>query len=158
MPTTFKSQYGASGQAITCTLASLASGASRASAAIDNTSNQYLDALVQIGIKTGTISGTAYVVVYAYGTANGGTNYIEGVAGVDAGTTLTSPTNLKLLGILNTPASNTTYNGIFPVASAFGGQLPDHWGIVIQNSTGGSLSATESDHLKVYQGVYAQGV
>jgi hypothetical protein len=158
VPTTFKAQYGTSGQAITCTLASLASGSSRASTAVDNTSNLFLDAMVQIGIKTGTISGTAYVAIYAYGTANGGTNYIEGVSGTDAGITLTSPTNLKLVGILNTPASTTTYHGMFSVAAAFGGQLPSSWGIVVQNNTGGALDATEGNHLKVYQGLYSQGV
>jgi hypothetical protein len=155
--TTFKAQYGTNGQAITVTLASLASAASRASTAVDNTTNLFLDALVQIGIKTGTVAGTAYIAVYAYGTANNGTNYIEGVSGTDAGITLTSPTNLKLLGILNTPILNTTYNGMFNVAAAFGGQLPASWGIVIQNNTGGTLDATEANHLKVYQGLYAQG-
>jgi hypothetical protein len=156
-----KTKYGTSNQTITCTLASLATNAARASTAIDNTSNLFLDALVFITIKTGagSTSATGYVNVYAYGTSDGGTNYTESATGSDAGITLTVPTNLRLIGSLNCVVNATTYkSGPFSVAAAFGGALPDHWGIVIENKTGGTLDSTEGNFLKIYQGVYGQTV
>lgn len=154
-----KQKYGTSNQAITCTLASLANNAARASTYVDNATNLFMDALVSINIKTGasgTVS-TGYVNVYAYGTSDGGTNYTENATGSDAAITLVSPTNLKLIGIINCVANATTYkSGPFSVAQAFGGQLPERWGIVIENKTGGAFDSTEGNHIKVYQGVLAQ--
>lgn len=158
---TIKALYGTNNQAITVTLASLTTGSSRASTVVDNTSNLFMDALVFLNIKSGAsgTTSTGYVTIYAYGTSNGGTNYTEGASGTDAALTLTSPTNLKLVGIINVVASATTYSaGPFSIASAFGGQLPDKWGIVVQNNTGGSLDSTEGNHLKIYQGIQAQVV
>ena len=156
-----KAKYGTSNQAITVTLASLANNSARASTAVDNTSNLFLDALVAINIKTGAsgTSSTGYVNVYAYGTADGGTNYTEAATGSDAAITLVVPTNLRLIGSLNCVANATTYKaGPFSVAAVFGGAMPDKWGIVIENKTGGTLDGTEGSHLKVYQGVYGQTV
>ena len=153
-----KSAYGTGGQTITCTLASLANSSARASTAIDNSTNLWLDALVFVSVKTGAsgVSSLGTVFVYAYGTANGGTTYTEGASGTDGALTMANPTNLKLLGVINVSAPATTYqSGPFSVAAAFGGVLPDHWGIVIQNNSGAALDATEGNHLKVYQGVYA---
>lgn len=151
-----KEAFGSNNQSITCTLTSLGSGSSQASTAIDNTTNLYLDALVVLKIKTnasGTTS-TGTVNVYAYGTSDGGTNYTDGVTGTDAAFTPTSPTNLKLIGIVNAVANSTTYvGGPFSVAQAFGGTLPDHWGIVVTNNTGGALDATTASAF--FQGVYA---
>lgn len=154
-----KAKFGTSGQTITCTLASLTNNSARASTALDNSTNVYLDALVFLSIKSGA-SGTAttgYANIYAYGTADGGTNYTESATGSDAGITLVSPTNLKLIGIINIVANSTTYKaGPYSVAAAFGGILPEKWGIVVENKTGGTLDGTEGNHLKIYQGVYAQ--
>lgn len=150
--------YGASNQAITITLASLASGSARASLAIDNTTNKFKDAPVFLKIKTGTIVGVSFINVYAYGTCDGGTTYTDGATGADAALTLVSPPNLRPLGVINAPASNTTYYaGPFSPWLAFGcSNLPDHWGIVIENKTGGAFDATEANHAKSYQGTNEQ--
>ena|ERR1700674_2481672 len=157
---TVESLYGSNGQAITCTLASLVTGAARSALAVDNTSNLYLDVLVQLTIKSGA-SGTlasGYVNVYAGGTVDGGTTYTEG-GGADAAITLVSPTNLKLIGRLNVVANATVYKGQpMSVAAAFGGVMPDHWFTVFENQTGGTLDSTEGNHLKLYQGVRSQVV
>jgi hypothetical protein len=153
-----KSKYGTQGVAITCTIASLATAGARSCLAIDNTTNLYLDALVQIQITSGgaSTSATGYVNVYAYGTTDGGTTYAE-AAGTDAAITLTVPPNVKLIGRLNVVANATVYKSEpFSVAAAFGGVLPDKWGIIIENQSGGTLDADEADHKKLYQGVYAQ--
>lgn len=158
---TLKTLYGSNGQAITITLAGLGNGSSRESTAVDNSSNLYLDVLVELKIKTGG-SGTStagYLNVYAYGTANGGTNYTDGATGSDAAFTPTSPTNLKLIGVINAVANATTYiGGPFSLAAAFGGVLPDHWGIVVQNNTGGTLDSTGGNFSVFYQGIQLQSV
>lgn len=158
MASTFESKYGTSNQAISCTLTSLANNGQRGSAAIDNTSNLFLDAFVQVKIKSGA-SGTSaagVVNIYAYGTADGGSDYGDGVSGTDAAATLTSPPNLRLIGILNMVANSVTYvSNPMSVAAAFGGFLPDHWGIVVENKSGGTFDGTTASAW--YQGLQQQG-
>lgn len=153
-----QTQYGTANQAITCTIASLTTGSARSSAAVDNTANLFLDALVQLVIKSGASAtvATGYVNIYAYGTTDDGTTYPEG-AGTDTGVTLTVPPNVRLIGVLNVVANATTYKSEpMSVAAAFGGVLPKKWGIIIENQSGGTLDGTEGNHLKIYQGVYGQ--
>ena len=161
MATTLKTLYGTNGQTITLTIASLASTSARASTAVDNTTNLFLDALVQLIAKTNAAgtSATGYISIYAYGTADGGTTYSDGATGTDAGITLTSVPNATLIGVLNCVANATTYKSPpFSVAAAFGGQLPDHWGIIIVNSTGAALDSTAGSHSIKYQGIQVQNV
>jgi hypothetical protein len=156
-----KALYGTAGQLLTCQLApggvGLVNNGQRSSAAIDNTSNLFLDALVQLKIKSGSgVSATGYVDVYAYGSTDGGTTYPEGT-GTDAGVTLTSPPNLTRIGRMSVVANTTTYiSEPMSVAAAFGGILPAFWGIVIENKSGAALDTTESNHAKLYQGIKQQ--
>ncbi len=152
-----KSAFGTSNQTITLTIASLTNNSARASTAVDNTSNLYTNALVQLKIKSGasSTSSTGYVNVYAYGTADGGTTYSDGASGTDGALTMTAPPNIRLIGSINVVANATTYKSdAMSVAAAFGGVLPDHWGIVIENKTGGTLDATGGSHFAIYQGLY----
>lgn len=154
-----KSKYGAAAQAITCTLASLANAALRMSTVVDNTTDLFLDALVEIKIKTGAsgVSSTGYVAVYAYGTSDGGTDYTGGASGADGSYTGLKD-NLILLGTIAATANATTYIRHFSLASAFGGILPAKWGIVVENLTGAALDGAEGSHSKVYQGILGQTV
>lgn len=156
-----KAKFGSSNQGITITLASLANDAARESTVVDNSTNVFLDALVTLKVKSGAsgTSTTGYVAVYAYGTSDGGTTYGDTATGSDAAITLTSPTNLRLIGMINVVANATTYkSNPMSVASAFGGALPEKWGIVVVNKSGGTLDGTEGNHAKFYQGVLAQVV
>ena len=158
MTTTIENLYGSSNQAITCTITSLGTGGARSSAAIDNSSNLYLDVLVQAKIKSGSgsTSATGYVNFYAYGTADGGTTYPEG-AGTDTGVTLTTPPNVRLIGRIAMVANSTTYaSEPMSVAAAFGGILPQKWGIIVENQSGGTFDASTASAW--YQGVQAQTV
>ena len=152
-----KRAFGTNGQAITITLASLTTTSARASTAIDNTTNLYLDALVQVQTKTGTGPAVPNLInVYAYATVDGGTTYSDGATGTDAAITLTVPPNAVLIGSLNVPTASTSYkSGPMSVAAAFGGILPAKWGIIIENQSGTTLSATGGDHVVQYHGVYA---
>lgn len=159
MATTIKSQYGTSNQPITCTIPGLANSGQRGSTAVDNTVNLFLDALVQVQVKTNAAgtSATGTVNIYAYGTADGGTVYSDGVTGVDGAVTLSSPPNMRLIGVINANANAVTYDSPpFSVAAAFGGILPDHWGIVVENLTGAALDAVVGSAW--YQGIYNQNV
>lgn len=152
-------KYGTAGQTLTLTLASLANNAARQSAAVDNSSTKYQDALVQLKIKTGAsgTSSTGTVVVYACASVDGGTTYTEGATGSDAALTLVSPTNLRMVGLINCVANATTYiSSPMSIAAAFGGKLPERWGIVVQNSTGAALDSTEGNHAKLWQGIAYQ--
>lgn len=150
-------QFGSSGQSITCTITSLTSGSAQQSAAVDNSSNLFFDALVSVKIKTASsaTSATGYVSVYAYGTVDGGTTYTDGATGSNASMTPTVPPNLKLIGNINCVANSTTYiGGPFSVAAAFGGLLPQKWGVVVVNNTGATLDASVG--AAEYQGVYGE--
>jgi hypothetical protein len=156
MSATIKSAYGANNQAIVCTFTSLANAGQKQSTAIDNTSDLFLDALVQVKVKTnaGGTSATGMVVIYAYGTADGGTDYGDGVVGTDGPVTLTVPPNLRVLGVINAVVDATTYvSNPMSVAACFGGKLPDHWGIVVENTSGAALDASVGSAW--YQGVQA---
>lgn len=154
---TLKAAYPTLGQAITITLASLASGSVRESAAVDNQTNLYLDALVAVTIKlqAGSPSSDKAVYVYAAGSTDAST-WPDAVTGSDAGITLNNPTQLRLLGVIFAPTSAGTFKSEpLSVASVFGGVLPPKWSIVLLNKTGIAFSATEGDHVKLYTGIAA---
>jgi hypothetical protein len=68
---------------------------------------------------------------------------------------MNDPTQLRLIGVVNIAAINTTYKGgPWAVAPAFGGILPQYWGIVVRNYCGTALHATEGNHDAKYSGVY----
>lgn len=156
----FKLGFGSS-TAITCSLASKADSTARESTAVDNSSNLYVDALVSVAVKlqTGSPTGDKAIYVYVYASEDG-TNYSDNATGSNADLTMRVPTNLRLLGVINTPDSGgLTYRSApMSVARAFDGVLPRKWGIVVENKTGVTFSATEGDHSKSYTGVYFQAV
>lgn len=149
--------YGTTKQAITVTLASLTTGSARQSTYVDNASNLYTDYLVQIQIKSGG-SGTAstgYANIYVYGTVDTTDPvYSSGATGSDGSFTVLTG-NMTFLGRMPIVANSTTYvSQLFSVAAAFGGSVPQRWGIIVENQSGGTLDSTEGNHLKLYQGIY----
>ena len=148
---------------ITCGMDGLTNTSARSCTAIDNTTNLYLDALVQLQLETasGSLGTVPVVYVYAYGLSEGGF-YTDGVSGTDGNFTMPTNPNLKLVQIINVNAANTfQYSSPFSIASAFGGILPEKWGIVVVNSTGLSLNGTSGgqlDNVATYFGVQVQSV
>lgn len=120
--------------------------------AIDNTTTRALDALV--GVELAAVNtapaGTKTLYVYAYGLIEGsaytstGDGTIDGTEGtVTFPSVTTLPVCLKLIGTIPYPVQNKAINGgPFSVAAAFGGILPDKWGIAMINDTGMTLSVT----------------
>lgn len=142
---------------ITWTGTSLANGSGRESTVVDNTSNKYLDARIRIQTK-GQASGTALIDVYVY-TALGDTTYTDAATGSDAAFTAAGRRNSRYLGSIQMNAATSAVQGELPsIASAFGGVMPDKWGLIIINNSGAALSATAGDHVIEYEGVYATSV
>jgi hypothetical protein len=148
-----KTAYGAR-TTITWTGTSLANGSARESTAIDNTSNKFLDARVFVQTK-GQASGTALIDWYVY-SALGNTTYSDAATGTDAAFTAANRRNSRYLGSVQMNANTTAVQCELPsVATAFGGTMPDKWGLICVNSSGAALSATPGDHVIEYEGVYA---
>jgi hypothetical protein len=147
----------ASPAAITATLTSLADGAYRQSAAVDNSVNLYVDALVGGSVQTGTSpTANTTIRVYAYGQRSDDGDYTAGASGSDAAYTADGEEGLlKLLEIIVVDAtSNQDYEwGPVSVAQAFGGILPRKWGLVVLNSTGAALNATGTNNEQKYVGI-----
>lgn len=155
-----KAKLGTTNQTITITLNTLADDAYRASTAVDNRTNLYLDCLVQLLIGTGNVgapAGDKNCLVYAYGTANDGTTYSGGATGTDAAYGAVAGqliTNCPMLGIVSVDAQNETFESdVFSIASCFGGVVPAKWGIIVMNQVGQALDANSD---AFYQGIYAQ--
>ena len=144
--------YGSSGQSIGCTITSAGTGTYRCSTAVNNGSNLFTDALVQVNITTagsGT-SSTGYMDVYAYGSNDGGSHYSANVPASDSAFSGLL-TNLLKLGRINVTSNGQSESGgPWSVAAAFGGSLPQYWGIVVDNETGATCTAGTA----TYQGVY----
>jgi hypothetical protein len=155
-----KAKYGGSNQSITITLNGLANDAKRESALVDNSTNCFLDAMVQVKIATNASAdstGDKSVYVYAYGTADDGASCSGNASGSDAafGTDPQQLNNCRLIGVIHAPTQNLIYESdLMSVGAAFGGSLPQRWGIIVHNKTGQTLKT--SDCSAVYQGLYAQ--
>lgn len=170
--------YGTEAQALTITLNSLASSATagRQSTVVDNTTNLYEDALVQLKLTIttgGSAANDKCVYIYAFATTDiAGANYVaeRGVAGTqatagasDAAYSMTDPTvggtPMILVARIDVPVVPTTTDGVyvcnpFSIAAAFGGVLPEKWGIFVRNYSGQALKS--SGNSAWYQGIKRQ--
>jgi hypothetical protein len=144
----------ASSAAMTMTLNGVASGATRASAFVDNATNLYVDAHVSVKVTLvtpGTTGDQGCVNVYAYGSEDGttygpsgGPSGKEAVDGTDKTITLnTNPSPSTMWGVrigviqVQVGAAGSSYvSPPLGVAQAFGGFLPRRWGIVVENRSG----------------------
>lgn len=137
---------------ITMDLSALASSstfvAGRESTQIDNTTNLYVDALVQGKYICGTTPTLPCELrVYVWGAHTSlATTAIDTLDGTDSAETLTNTTVLanalvlaRVAGVLvNT--TNITYNiAPFSVAALFGGVMPKFWGLYVAHNQTAAL-------------------
>lgn len=160
-----KIAYGASVQ-VTISPASLATSANfaagRASDAIVNTSNKFLDAKVAGVITVGTTPTTnTQIQIWVYASLNDTPLYPDSITGSDADKTFTSASirnsscRLGASIVVDSNTSNRPYPfALFSVASLFGGSLPTHWGIFITHNTAVNLNATPGNHAIYYTPEY----
>ena len=165
-----KTAYGAVNSFTLTSLNSLASSATAGwmSAAVDNSSDKYLDALVHIELASvNTAPGSSKAIfLFAYGLVDDtGTAYTSTGAATTTGTpsgsvgTITFPDvsslaiNAPLLGVVPYSVQNSVLNGgPFSVAACFGGRLPIEWGVLVLNHAGFTIAA--SGNALKWRGVY----
>lgn len=126
-------------KAVTITIAGTANNAVALSSAIDNSTDKFLSANVQIKVKTnaaGTVA-TGSCSVYLVRSTDGGTSYDDSTA--------------IFLGVLPTVANATTYIRIFSTEPL--GPLGTHWKIAILNNSGAALDATGGSHKIEFTGI-----
>jgi len=159
-----KTTYG-SNTTIDMDLSSLATSATfvagRESDEVDNTSDLFVDVIVQGKITVGTTptADTSIQITIWGADTSLGTTAIDVLDGVDSAETLTNT------GILNSAlrfvtsavvlatTSDVTYNIVpFSVADLFGGVMPKFWGLFVSHNTGVNLNATNND-LFSYHGI-----
>lgn len=142
-------------------LHSLASSATAGwqSAVVDNTTNLYMDALVQVKVDFANTApaNSKALFVYAYGGVESGV-YSNPASGSEGAITLVDVTanaqNVRLIGVVPyTTQDEVAESSPMSVAAAFGGLLPPYWGVVIINHSGAALAA--SGNTVNYRPLYA---
>ena len=128
---------------------------------IDNSTNKYVDALVSGYWTCGTtptVNTTCNVYVYAQ--QDDGPTYQDVFDGTGSAETVTSAGVLngvvRLLGTLTidaTTSNRSYYLAPTSVAQAFGGVLPQRWGLFIAHNSGVNSNTTAGNHVWKYQGI-----
>lgn len=154
-----KPSYSTSASTVSVTLASLANSTTlssgyRQSASVDNSTNLFLDAIITGKFTTaaGTVA-TGYVAIYVYG--YDGSEFSNNASGSDAAYTSDATGNLlPVATVVANVASSSFYLPPTYVAGASGLPfLPQKWGLIVQNVSGGTLSSVSASHLLEYQGI-----
>jgi hypothetical protein len=136
----------------TITLASLASDtnlvAGREGTAIDNSSEDAIDAILGGKITTGTTPTTARQIEIWISGSYDGTTYAGGATGSDANLTPSEKTLMRLGCVIPTVAtSDKAYQFIIgSVAAMFGGVLPKKYSVFVVHNTGVNLNSTGGNH------------
>lgn len=153
----------------TITLASLATSstrvAGRESTAIDNSTNEYVDALVGGKITVGTTpTANTFIDVWVYAAWDEGPTYpslvTSGISGTDGGATaVTEGVRNSAMRLAHTILVDATTSDrqyavpMFSVADLFGGRMPRRWGLWVSHNTGVNLNSTGSNHDLSYTGI-----
>lgn len=158
-----KLQYGTPTD-LTITLGSLASSgtlvAGRESAAVDNTTNEFLDALVSGYVKAGTTPTAGSIEVWVYAQLDDTPSYPDVLDGTDSDETCTSRDVMfagMRLGakIVTTTTTDFVYPvAPFSVAALFGGVMPRRWGVFVTHVMVAALNS--SGHKLQYTPVHQQ--
>jgi len=146
-----KPSFGTANTVIVIDPAGVASASATQSSYITNT--DFLDAtiLLQLSIGAGTLGGQRAAFVYAYANA-GGTEWPDGVAATASAITLFNPTNLVRIATIFFSAQSQTRGKVIPSLAGALGNVPQQWGLVIENNTGITFDTTSANHKIVYQG------
>lgn len=134
--------YGTTTTITVTNITTLANAASGTSGTVDNTTDLFLDAFVEVIVTPAAAPlATGYVEIYAKGSVDN--------------TDFDDDNNAKWAGTLMMGSTATTARKrVVSVAAAFGGNLPPFWQVFVKNSSGAAFtSATLS-----YRGVKAQSV
>jgi hypothetical protein len=120
--------YGTTTSLTVSGLATLANGSSATSSTVDNTTNLFIDVLLELTFTTGTVSATGTVELWAKGSIDN-TDFDDDV----------NDRLIAAVGLTGTTAQ--TRKRVAGLAAAFGGTLPPYWQIRVRNATGAALTA-----------------
>lgn len=117
------------------------------SAAVDNTTNVYEDAHVQVIVDMANTAPANDKCLYVLAYSALETTYTSPASGSEGTVTLTNITNtgqnIRQLGVIAyTTQDEVIESSVMSVASAFGGILPAKWGIIIVNYSGAAIAAS----------------
>ena len=169
MPTTTYKPIYATSAALTITLASLATSATRVagveSDTVDNSTNLYDEVLLSGKITTGTSPTVSKQIdVWVVAAMDGSSTWPDVFDGTNSAETWTSE-NVRnaggqiLLSILVDATSDRTYYfSNRSVAALFGGVVPQKFVVFVAHDTAVNLNATGSNHAITMQGVQWQSV
>lgn len=131
--------YGAA-TSLTITLTSVANNAARESLKVDNTTNRFLDALLEFSVTLGGVP-TGDVEVYLAASLAGSV-WPDAVTGADAALTIADVRNLIYMGTIACPAAGPN-RAIWPTSMGPNAALtlPPWWSIVLLNKSGQTITA-----------------
>lgn len=139
-------------------LAGLASSATAGwqSAVVDNSTDLYDDAAVQVVLDFANTAPANSKGVYVYAYSGLETTYTNPASGSEGPITLLDVTTtqqaLTYVGFIPyTTADEVVESRVFHLAQAFGGVLPIKWGLVMMNHSGAALAA--SGHTVKWRGI-----
>ena len=146
----------ASPTTITITQAGLANNAYRQSTAFDNSTVRYEDGILGGSIQVGTSpTDKTTLEIFLYGTFDG-TNYTAGCSGTDGAYTADGEEGLlprAAIIYVDTTTDQDYVWGPISVAAAFGGVMPQKFGVVVQNKSGVTTHATGTNNMVKFTGV-----
>lgn len=131
-------------------LSTLASATYVASSVYNNSTNGANDLMVEVTVATtNTPAGNKQVVVFCQA------SYDNSVfqSGPTSGTTATDEPLLTYLGTIPLQTASTTEVKSFPIAAAYGGNLPPYVKIIIKNDLGVALTTGTAATTEVSQTV-----
>lgn len=143
---------------LTCTLTSLADGSWRESAVVNQNTPLDLGGWLAGSVQTGTSPTSGNTIdFYLYGSIDGSTDYTGGASGSDAAYTANGEEDEFIwIGSVTVDAtSDQDYEfGPWSVEAAFGGAIPNRWGVVVENNSGATLNATGTNNDLDFMGWY----
>lgn len=150
---TQKPSYGATVVMTVTNLQSLANSATVGwqSARVSNLATLATDYEIMVKLTTANTAPAndkvMYVFICPWYTSDAGTTWFpssQGTTTLPTGTegasTIASPNNLRLLGVLNYTTQQMIVQDTFLLSNCFGGRLPDGFSIIIINFSGAALS------------------
>lgn len=153
-----KLKYDLGKRRINIALNGLADDGYQESDSINNLEDGFIDSLVQVFVKVtaGAPAGDKNCLVYAYGSSQGGPPFSGGATGQNnsfGGQPGQLIDNCQLIGIVTLDNANELFpSDVFSIAAAFGGVVPEDWGIIVMNQSGRALA--DNSCIAIYQGVH----
>lgn len=148
-------KYGSYTAVTVTNLQSLASSATAGwqSGRISNISTKAIDYNIFVKLTTANTAPAndkaAYVYISPAMSTDGGTTWLHSDQGTttlptgsEGTTTIASPNNLKLLGVLSYTTQQMVMQGHFSLSGAVGQSMPEGFSIIIINYTGAALSTS----------------